>query len=333
MVLTEVFVPSVEDARAAAAAVGAVDRLVRVALFGSVARGEATERSDIDLLVVFDDIDYEQRTRHLCEIRAAVGACGLSDGVKVNPKVTDVSEWAQRVAMNTSFERSISVDLIDLWTRVAPAADLGKPMAKETTDLNEAGDRLTDAAAAAYELAMLLSAPSLRDSEFHLTSKLRAILARVHTGCEVLLKALTHLQGEHPPARTHQIQELIDGLSDDGTTEQVTKILDPLRVIYIPVEDQHEAPDAFTNWRIHGIYHGEGDSSALYLTPQRCESYLDAFESLAKLIASIFDQRRVELSESAAEKLDRLMTEVNRLSECRAANGLTTGTPEPTRPA
>ena len=33
----------------------------RVLLFGSAARGEATAESDVDLVVIFDDLDYRYR--------------------------------------------------------------------------------------------------------------------------------------------------------------------------------------------------------------------------------------------------------------------------------
>ena len=53
-------VPTADDARRAAevllqAGVGTV------LLYGSVARGDATEHSDIDLIAIYDNIDYDQR--------------------------------------------------------------------------------------------------------------------------------------------------------------------------------------------------------------------------------------------------------------------------------
>lgn len=53
-----------ERAAAALAEAGAG----RVVLFGSVARGEADEHSDIDLMAVFDDLDYERRREKGCEL-------------------------------------------------------------------------------------------------------------------------------------------------------------------------------------------------------------------------------------------------------------------------
>lgn len=56
-----------------AAAVLAEAGAGRVVLFGSVARGEAGERSDIDLMAVYDDLDYRKRSEKGCELERLVG--------------------------------------------------------------------------------------------------------------------------------------------------------------------------------------------------------------------------------------------------------------------
>ena len=56
--------PSIQDARRAAEMLPG-----SVRLFGSVARGEATASSDIDLLVVLDDVDYGQVSSIAGELR------------------------------------------------------------------------------------------------------------------------------------------------------------------------------------------------------------------------------------------------------------------------
>ena len=65
-----------DDARLAAEAVSADARVGRVLLFGSVARGEAARRSDIDLMVVVADScdDEEMRRLEAAAGRAARGA-------------------------------------------------------------------------------------------------------------------------------------------------------------------------------------------------------------------------------------------------------------------
>ena len=78
-----------EDARRAAdALVGAGAR--EVWLYGSVARGKPHRRSDIDLVAVFDDLDYRRRIHTTIEMqRLAEQACGH----RVEVMVTDRPEW------------------------------------------------------------------------------------------------------------------------------------------------------------------------------------------------------------------------------------------------
>ena len=65
-------------------------------LFGSVARGEGCEHSDIDLVAIYDDLDdYSERRRLRCDLeRRASNAAGYG----VDVVVTDASEWAVRTA-------------------------------------------------------------------------------------------------------------------------------------------------------------------------------------------------------------------------------------------
>lgn len=70
--------------------VAAVDP-VRVILFGSVVRDEGGPDSDLDVLVVLDDVDPEDRARLMGEIRFAVSA-----PVAIDVFVTDLAECERR---------------------------------------------------------------------------------------------------------------------------------------------------------------------------------------------------------------------------------------------
>ena len=84
--------PTTADARRAAKELAAAGAS-RVLLFGSVARGEADEHSDIDLVAVFDDMDYSQRFSLRSRLAtAAEDAAGRS----VEVIVTDRPEWQRR---------------------------------------------------------------------------------------------------------------------------------------------------------------------------------------------------------------------------------------------
>jgi predicted nucleotidyltransferase len=64
---------------------------VRVVLFGSVARGEETEDSDLDFLVILKELDPTQRAHLMGNIRFAITA-----PASIDIFVTDVEEFERR---------------------------------------------------------------------------------------------------------------------------------------------------------------------------------------------------------------------------------------------
>ena len=142
-------VPSETAARCAAEAL-ADTGAGKVLLFGSVARGNQGTDSDIDLVAIFDDLDYSDRWALRSELaRAAETACGHI----VDVHVTDRPEWARRVRqVSASFEAGIApgaVALVDL-----PAGDVNwdKEIGLPDTNEKEAAQRLDDVR---RELSML----------------------------------------------------------------------------------------------------------------------------------------------------------------------------------
>ncbi len=69
----------------------------RIILFGSVARGEAGPDSDLDLLVVLDELDPAERARLMGAVRFAITAPAAIDVL-----VTDVDEYERRKDVNGS---------------------------------------------------------------------------------------------------------------------------------------------------------------------------------------------------------------------------------------
>lgn len=64
---------------------------VRVVLFGSLARGEEGPDSDIDLLVVLDDVPFTHKLERAVEVRRAIRT-----PAPVNVWITDPDEIARR---------------------------------------------------------------------------------------------------------------------------------------------------------------------------------------------------------------------------------------------
>lgn len=130
------------DARRVAEAIAA-EGVGRVLLYGSVARGQAGPRSDIDLVAIHADLDYTarwERKNHL--ERVACEACGWP--VEVN--VTDEPEWRVRTtAVRSSFEAGIAAYAIQLAANDAAAVeavDWDKPIGRPASDAADIAVRL-----------------------------------------------------------------------------------------------------------------------------------------------------------------------------------------------
>ena len=88
-------------------------------LFGSVARDDAEPDSDIDLVAVFDDIDYSRRLSLSFDLSERAAA---ASGRPVEVFVTDWPEWRQRISgVSSSFEASIAPHCGGRWWSGRPA--------------------------------------------------------------------------------------------------------------------------------------------------------------------------------------------------------------------
>jgi len=81
-------------------------RLLRLTLFGSWARGEAHEDSDVDVLVVLDRATFAERSSAI-ELGATAG---LEHGWPLAPLVLTVAEWAELERRERLLVREITRD-------------------------------------------------------------------------------------------------------------------------------------------------------------------------------------------------------------------------------
>lgn len=161
-------VPGLEDARRVGegfVALGATEVLV----FGSVARGDAVDGSDIDLVAVFDDLgDY--RCRPDLRRRLVKRAGELSD-FEVDVWVTDRPEWARRTtAVSSSLESAIAgeaVAVADCGQCNDADVDWGKEIGMPPDNRAEALRRLEDVrnALSRVEARLEASGPERRAAE------------------------------------------------------------------------------------------------------------------------------------------------------------------------
>lgn len=151
--------PTLDEARCAVEALAAmpgIPHISRVMLFGSLARGQVSPESDIDLVVVVDDLgDYS--TRYNLQRDMAKTARG-SAGHHVDVHLTDLAEWTCRSeTVTASFEASL-IDHAVVMLERHPIAnpDWSKIMIKPTTNLEEAAVKHTDMCRHAYALSRVI---------------------------------------------------------------------------------------------------------------------------------------------------------------------------------
>ena len=105
--------------------------------YGSVVVGGADPVSDIDLVAIFDDVDYKDRWRlKLRLVDIAHDACGHYMDILV----TDVPEWAAQNKMASSFAAAIRDDLVPVAAGAGDdsAVRWDKPQALPDSDIEAA---------------------------------------------------------------------------------------------------------------------------------------------------------------------------------------------------
>ena len=201
--------PTKDDARRAAAELVA-GGASQVLLFGSVARGEARRDSDIDLVAVFDDLDYSQRLN----LRLALGAAAeAAVGRPVEVHVTDRPEWALRTRkVSASFEAWIAAGAVVLVDHPTGAVRWDKEIGLPHSNIDEALGRLDEASNALNSMRA-----RLRPDEWEVLEpgNARLVRGRMTTICaagamavETSLKALAAVDGTPAPHR-HDIDLLV----------------------------------------------------------------------------------------------------------------------------
>jgi uncharacterized protein len=86
------------------------DRLVRVVLFGSKARGDFDVESDLDVLVVLHDGDWHLRDA----VALAVFEPMIENGVVLSPLIVDIADYAWWQKHNAPIYRNICAEGVEL---------------------------------------------------------------------------------------------------------------------------------------------------------------------------------------------------------------------------
>lgn len=280
-------VPTVTDAKRAAEVLTSAGAR-RVLLFGSVARGEAIDGSDIDLVAIYDDIDYAERTPLACQLEAAASA---ATGFPVAVFVTDRPEWRMRTTqVRTSLEALVAERGIVLADRETEGAgqhvDWGKEMVMPSSDYEQALYRLGRANEGLVKLANALEPGRVEilfadigateDAALAQIGRMLTLGGAAHTVTEQSLKALVHLTEQRTrDLKGHHIERLTDRLSEPVKTHVAALLTPP-------------GQQAITPWHWWERYHRPDKDP--YPAPELVVPVIQAACRIASHSASYFGQ-------------------------------------------
>ena len=285
--------PTVDDARRAGrelADAGASS----VLLFGSVARGRAQPDSDIDLVAIFDDLDYTRRLSRQLDLQTAAQAC---TGHRVQVHVTDWPEWLHRTRrVSASFEAGIAAEAQVLYAR--PAADVtcadvtwDKEIGLPADNIGEALGRLDEAAKALNDLLghtrlseleqESLIAADRASADHYRHWRLINVCQSAAMAVETSLKSLIALTGE-PVRRAHDIDYLVDRAGPH--TGQARAVLEPLAAS--SADDEGNLYGHVTIWRSAGAYLADHPEIDLATTSRLAPSLATAAAQLVTIAAA-----------------------------------------------
>ena len=310
--------PSVDDAERAAAALEKHGARY-VLLFGSLARGQACQGSDIDLVAIFDDLgDYSTR----CDLRdALISAAEDASGWPVDILVSDRPEWLARTAMQTTIESHIDETKLVL-RDLTPSGpiDWGKQLEMPKTDQGEANEDI-GAARSALDRANSLLEPSQKEWrsiqagipqrwDHQRFDRMIDLCAKCLTVVETSIKAYTRgICGQYPDRGRggHTIESLIGKLPSTQEQNQFYAVLHPI------------APSEFSPWRQAGTYtFAYGSKTALRrMTPAYVYEFFSASRRCAEFVALAMESKY-----GPNEATTDLLAEIQDQDALSAANSL-----------
>lgn len=283
-------VPTPQDATVAAERlIEAYENIFVVLLHGSVARGEATEGSDIDLVAVFADLDYATRRdlRSELETRATDW---LPFPVQVHP--TDLPEWATR---STRVPCSFEANVMSGNSAVVAAgnAQNGTLWNKEqnlaSSNLNASLDYLWSYLGPKLRSLEVSLEPNSRMAaqekldQSYLLDRMREICEDSSLAVEVALKALAALRGEHPVTEKDMKKA---GHNIGLCLNQLPR---PYRLAMTDiVTSQGLRLGSLSSWRTRGTYPDDRDANGYYAY-DRVDDYILTALSVASAVISEFE--------------------------------------------
>ena len=310
--------PTVTDARRAAEAL-VLSGAEEVLLFGSLARGEETEQSDIDLVAVFADIDYGRRRELSLRLEEAARRAVGHRPVQV--MVTDRPEWRNRLAnVSASFEAAISNDTVVIaespgrgpvrWDKemVLPMSNPDEALRKFADDVLS---QLRDLNSAVYPVPPEtdVSVP-IENREAHRRRRMVRLCTSSALAVELALKSLAVLHSTYTPSEKalsgarHSIPACL-ALVPDPVRSSVASVVTARGLSY----------EELSRWRTANTYH-EDRVAAEVDADRRAEDYRDtALDVSAFLLrdlrAMVGDTPAMTTAEGQWHDIAKILSEIN----------------------
>ena len=333
MAVAQADAPTVEDARRAADALVA-EGAREVWLYGSVARGEAHLGSDIDLMAVFDDVQYRGRYR----TEEALGRVAEdASGWRTEVHVTDWPEWRiQREQVRSSFVAAISNDLMLLSQSSVELSevDWGKAQVMATSNEELALQRLRDTLMNLRKIVALFGPTSaeqgLGDSDDRLDylelrgTRLIMVCEASHLVVENASKAVAVLSGVDAELQwSHDVGKIIKALGAADATA--------LGALVAAAPGLVKSPNYLTMWRTRGAYGTptEGRTALEVASPAFASAVTviacDAADYAARAVSRLIGE---DTPDDAAELIERCAT----LRDMLVNRDIVTGKPRAPKP-
>lgn len=292
----------------------------RVLLYGSVACGRATAASDIDLVAIFDDIDYRDRQGIRSQLCAAAERV-VDSAVEVF--VTDRPEWRRRTQqVSASFEAAIASSAVVLADRPAGEVRWDKQIGLADNNTDEALCRLDGASRALWSMTRSMRPDQHGAPEHDSVARWRLIdvCSAAATAAETALKALAASHGTPAPHK-HRIDLLVP-LTGARTGDVRTALAD----LETNTVARGDAPYRdLTIWGRAGTYVSGRSDIDLEVVAKMAPRLARAAISVTAIAADVLDALAPQ-----AEEVTRARLIIERADGIVAGYDLRTGTP--TRP-
>ena len=268
----------------------------QVWLFGSLARGEERAVSDVDLVAVFDDLDYRNRWRVEAELKKVASA---SANRPVDVVVTDRPEWQiQQRRVSASFAAAIGGDLTLLADRPATEVDWDKEQSMAISNEQLAEQRIDDVAGQLTRIVGYLD-PTRREAaaaggdrvrhEQLMSARLIGLCEAAHMAVEGSLKAVGTLTGVAARLlHAHDVGVIADALPPEEHDAMVALTASSPGLV--------KTPGYITMWRTKGVYRtrGEGMTAQEIATPAFGAAITAIAAEVAAAAADWLSRRGVE---------------------------------------